>query len=83
VLTHKGEEEGVFTALYNVKKKFLGVGVVQEIDFTRKILKISTPVSDEISVVAMGKVKLDKNLKEIPGFEERNQMDFASSMKLF
>ncbi|MBS7616006.1 hypothetical protein KEJ45_02250 [Candidatus Bathyarchaeota archaeon] len=65
VVTWKGEEEGLLTALYNGERKFLGIGVLREIDYRRKAMKILTPVSNNISTVAIGKVKLDKNLREI------------------
>jgi len=71
VVIHKGEEEGLLVALYNNDKKFLGIGVIREIDYSRKTLKIFTPVSEGISIVALGKVKLDKNLKETPAFLEK------------
>lgn len=70
VITRKGEEEGLLTGLYDTQKKFLGIGIMQEIDFKRKVLKILTPVSGEISTVVVGKVKLDKNLREIPALNE-------------
>jgi polynucleotide 5'-hydroxyl-kinase GRC3/NOL9 len=73
VILRKGEEEGLLMALYNVERKFLGIGVLHEIDYARKTLKIFTPVSKEISIVSLGKVKLDKNLKEIPILAEENQ----------
>jgi polynucleotide 5'-hydroxyl-kinase GRC3/NOL9 len=71
VVIRKGEEEGLLVALYNNDKKFLGIGVIREIDYSRKTLKIFTPVSEGISIVALGKVKLDKNLKETPAFLEK------------
>ncbi len=83
VITRKGDEEGLLSALYNANRKFLGIGVLQEIDYIRKTLKILTPVSEEISTVALGKVKLNKNLKEIPFLEEENQSEFTTFRKLF
>jgi len=83
VLIHKGEEEGLLVALYDVERKFLGIGVLNEVDYTRKTLKIFTPVSEKISIVAVGRVKLDKNLKETPAFVEENQTDFTMFRKLF
>jgi len=83
VVTRKGEEEDILIALYNVERKFLGIGVLKEVDYARKTLKILTPVAKEISIVALGKVKLDKNLKEIPAFTEENQSEFATIRKLF
>ncbi|MDI6805459.1 MAG: Clp1/GlmU family protein [Candidatus Bathyarchaeia archaeon] len=70
VVIRKGEEEGLLVALYNNDRKFLGIGVLREIDYSRKTLKIFTPVSEGISIVALGRVKLDKNLKETPAFAE-------------
>jgi polynucleotide 5'-hydroxyl-kinase GRC3/NOL9 len=83
VVARKGEEEGLLAGMYDSKRKFLGVGVLQEIDYLRKSVKVSTPVSRDICVLALGKVKLDKNMKEIPTIEEENQVDFASFKKLF
>jgi polynucleotide 5'-kinase involved in rRNA processing len=59
----------------------MGIGTLQEIDYLRKTLKIFTPVSGEIAVVVIGKVKLDKNLKETPAFSEDE--DFSSLRRLF
>lgn len=77
-----GEEEGLVTALYGSGGKFLGIGVLLGIDYVRKALKIMTPVTEEISSVAIGKVRLDKNMKEIPSLEEE-PIDFTSLKKLF
>ncbi len=66
VVSWKGEEEGLITALYDGEKRFLGIGVLREINYWKKIMKIYTPVSCGICAVAIGKVRLDKNLKEIP-----------------
>jgi polynucleotide 5'-hydroxyl-kinase GRC3/NOL9 len=71
MITRKGEEEGLLTGLYDPQRKFLGIGIMQEIYFKRKVLKILTPVSGEISTVFVGKVKLDKNLREIPTLDEQ------------
>ncbi|MEM3696844.1 MAG: Clp1/GlmU family protein [Candidatus Bathyarchaeia archaeon] len=70
VVLRKGEEEGLLVALYNNERKFLGIGILREVDYNRKTLKIFTPVSEKISIVALGRVKLDKNLKETPAFIE-------------
>jgi polynucleotide 5'-kinase involved in rRNA processing len=83
VIIRKGEEEGLLTAMYNADRRFLGIGVLQEIDYLRRTMKILTPVSEEISTIVMGKVKLDKNLKEVPSFAEENQVDFKSFKELF
>ncbi len=82
-VARKGEEEGLLAGLYDSNRSFLGVGILQEVDFLRKTVKISTPVSQDICVLALGKIKLDKNMREIPITEEENQTDFPSFKKLF
>jgi polynucleotide 5'-hydroxyl-kinase GRC3/NOL9 len=83
VVVHKGEEEGLLMALYDAERKFLGIGSLREIDYARKTMKIYTPVSQRISIVTMGRVKLDENLKEIPISTEENQLSFTAFKNLF
>lgn len=84
VVVRKGEEEGLLMALYDAERKFLGIGVLLEIHYRRKVMKIYTPVSKDVSIVAIGKVKLDKNLKEIPpAFTEENQSNSTTFKRLF
>jgi polynucleotide 5'-hydroxyl-kinase GRC3/NOL9 len=77
VIHRKGEEEGLLLALYSAERKFLGIGILHEIDYARKTLKIFTPVSKEISIVSLGKVKLDKSLKEAPFLAEEKPVSFS------
>ncbi|MGD0495662.1 MAG: Clp1/GlmU family protein [Candidatus Bathyarchaeia archaeon] len=83
VVTRKGEEERLLAALYDDKRRFLGIGILQEVDYLRKALKVITPVSEEASILVLGKVKLDKNMKEISLTAEENNLDFSSFKKLF
>lgn len=83
VLIRKGEEEGLITSLCDAERKFLGIGILKEIDYLRKTIKISTSVPSDIAVATIGKVKLDKNMKETPAFEEENPPDFTRFSKLF
>lgn len=84
IVVRKGdEEEGLLIALHDANRKFLGIGVLQEIDYLRKTIKIFTPISGEISRITLGKVKLDKNFKEIQAFVEENQSGFTEFRKLF
>ena len=82
VVIRKGEEEGLLTALCSAEGKFLGIGVIQEIEYLRKTLKILTPVSQEVAIAVIGKVKLDKNMKEIPLISEENQTEFKTFSQL-
>jgi polynucleotide 5'-hydroxyl-kinase GRC3/NOL9 len=81
VVVRKGEEQGLLAALYDAERKFLGIGVVREIDYRRKTVKIYTPASKEVSIVAIGRVKLDKDLREIPVFTEEKQRIFRKFEK--
>ncbi len=69
-LIKKGDEEGLLLALYNGEEKFLGIGVLQEIDYLKRSIKILTPVTSEIASAKIGCLKLDKNMKEVPAFVE-------------
>jgi polynucleotide 5'-hydroxyl-kinase GRC3/NOL9 len=82
VVTRKGEEEGLLAGMYDAGGKFLGIGVLQEIDYLRKTVKVVSSVSGEVSTLVLGKIRLDKNMKEVPSFEESN-LDFGSISKLF
>jgi len=81
-IIRKGEEEGLLTGLYDNQRKFLGIGILQEIDFLKRVIKISTPVSGEIATVVLGKVKLDKNLKELPTFSDETLPEAKSFEEL-
>jgi polynucleotide 5'-hydroxyl-kinase GRC3/NOL9 len=83
VVTRKGEEEGLLAGVFDSNRKFLGIGVLQAIDYLRKSLKISTPVSGDICVLALGKVRLDKNMKEVPLTEEEDQTEPSLLKKPF
>jgi len=57
--------EGLLLGLYDAQRKFVGVGVLRKVDYTRKALKVLTSVSEKPASIALGKVRLDENLKEI------------------
>ncbi len=64
----QGEERGLLLGLYDAQRKFLGIGILREVDSLRKTLKVLTSVSAKPSSVAFGKVRLDETLKEAPTF---------------
>jgi len=82
-IIRKGQEEGALAALYSGDRRFLGIGVLQEVDYVRKALKILTPVSKEIATVVVGKVRLDKNLREIPQSSDEGQQGLTFTQRLF
>jgi polynucleotide 5'-hydroxyl-kinase GRC3/NOL9 len=57
--------EGLLLGLYDAQRKFLGIGVLRKVDYSRKALKVLTPVSEKPAGISLGKVRLDENLKEI------------------
>jgi polynucleotide 5'-hydroxyl-kinase GRC3/NOL9 len=65
-------EEGLLLGLYDSQRKFLGIGILCKVDYARKTLKLLTSVSEKPSNIAVGKVRMDKNLKEVPSSLEEN-----------
>jgi polynucleotide 5'-kinase involved in rRNA processing len=61
----QGERRGLLLGLYDSQRKFLGIGVLREVDAVRKTLKVLTSVSAKPSCVVFGKVRLDENLREV------------------
>ncbi len=64
----QSEGSGLLLGLYDAQRKFLGIGVLREVDSVRKTLKVLTSVSVKTKSVSFGKVRLDENLKETPTF---------------
>jgi polynucleotide 5'-hydroxyl-kinase GRC3/NOL9 len=67
------EERGLLLGLYDAHRKFLGIGVLREIDPRRKTLKVLTSVSTKPSRVVFGKVRLDEKFKEVAAFSGENE----------
>jgi polynucleotide 5'-hydroxyl-kinase GRC3/NOL9 len=74
------EEGGLLLGLYDAQRKFLGIGVLREVDSVRKTLKVLTSVSAKPSSIALGKVRLSENLKEAPTF--LGEKDAARQVKV-
>jgi polynucleotide 5'-hydroxyl-kinase GRC3/NOL9 len=60
------QQKGLLLGLHDAQKKFLGIGILQGIDYERKSLKVFTSVTTTPVNVAVGKVRLDDKLREIP-----------------
>ncbi len=65
-MIRKGEESGILLGLCDQKKRFLGIGVLRDVDYSRRKLKVLTSVLEKPSSIIFGKVWLDENLREIP-----------------
>jgi polynucleotide 5'-kinase involved in rRNA processing len=70
----QGEGDGLLLGLYDAQRKFLGIGILREVDSVRKTLKVRTSVSAKPASVAFGKVRLDENLKEAQTFLGENDV---------
>jgi polynucleotide 5'-kinase involved in rRNA processing len=68
----QGEGDGLLLGMYDSQRKFLGIGILREVDSVRKTLKVFTSVSAKPASVAFGKVRLDENFKETPTFLGEN-----------
>jgi polynucleotide 5'-kinase involved in rRNA processing len=62
---NQAPEKGVLVGLYGYEDKFLGIGVLREINQIRRVLKVQTAVSTKPSRIFIGKVCLDEKLREI------------------
>jgi len=62
---NQAPEKGVLVGLYASAGKFLGIGVLREINRIRRVLKVQTAVSAKPSRIVIGKVCLDEKLREI------------------
>jgi polynucleotide 5'-hydroxyl-kinase GRC3/NOL9 len=61
-----GREKGILVGLQDVKKRFLGIGIMLEYNRERRMMKVLTAVDSKISSVVVGRIKLDPELKELP-----------------
>jgi polynucleotide 5'-hydroxyl-kinase GRC3/NOL9 len=65
-LIHQGEEAGLLLGFCDGQKKFLGIGVLREVNYLKRKLKTLTSVSEKPSSIIFGRVWLDGNLREVP-----------------
>ena len=50
--------------LFDDEKKFLGLGVLLQIDSERKRIKVLTPVKEKPNTISIGRVEMDDSLRE-------------------
>ena len=56
-------KQGLIVGLYGANKKFLGIGVLKEINPRKNMVKIFTPVKEKIDEVEIGQTIADLNFK--------------------
>jgi polynucleotide 5'-hydroxyl-kinase GRC3/NOL9 len=64
-VVREGDEEGLLVALHDVKENFLGIGVLEGIDYERRVVRVYTPVRKGVASLIVGRVKLDRKGREI------------------
>jgi len=58
-------EQGLLVGFYGSGTKFLGIGVLREINHARRTLKVQTAVAAKPTRIVLGQVRLDEKLREI------------------
>jgi len=61
----EGDEEGLLVALHDNDENFLGIGIIEELDYQRRVLKVYTRVKKAVASIQVGQIKLDKAGKEL------------------
>jgi polynucleotide 5'-hydroxyl-kinase GRC3/NOL9 len=64
-IIQEGYEEGLLVALHDEKESFLGIGIVEGIDYVRRTIRVYTPVRKNVASLFLGRVKLDKTGREL------------------
>jgi polynucleotide 5'-kinase involved in rRNA processing len=59
------DEEGLLVALHDVRESFLGIGVLEGVDYERRVVRVFTPVREGVASLHLGRVKLDRMGREI------------------
>jgi len=64
-VVREGDEEGLLVALHDSNENFLGIGILEGIDYERRVVRVYTPVREGVSSLHLGRVKLDRKGREI------------------
>jgi polynucleotide 5'-hydroxyl-kinase GRC3/NOL9 len=69
VVLPSGEEKGLLVGLAGRDKNFLGIGVIQKIDYPRHVMHVYTPAKEEVGGIYFGQIKLKDDGQEITKIE--------------
>ncbi len=61
----EGDEEGLLVALHDENESFLGIGIIQTINYRRRVMKVYTRVKSRVASIHVGQVKLDRTGREL------------------
>ncbi|MEM1606550.1 MAG: Clp1/GlmU family protein [Candidatus Bathyarchaeia archaeon] len=62
---HEKDEKGLLISLEDNEGRFLGIGVISSIDYSRGILKMYTNVNGAVSKICVGQIRLNERGSEI------------------
>jgi len=60
----EGDERGLIVGLYDGAGSFLGLGLVQEIDYRRGFIRILSKAEGDVALIKLGRIKLDEKFSE-------------------
>jgi polynucleotide 5'-hydroxyl-kinase GRC3/NOL9 len=69
-LLRQGDEEGLVVALENSDGTILGIGTMSGINFNKQTITVRTSVTEPVSKITIGCIKLDKNGHETGNYLE-------------
>ena len=61
----EGDEKGLLVAANDRDGHFLGIGIIDEMDYERRVLKVYTNVKKGVASINVGQIKLDKSGREL------------------
>ncbi|RLE55146.1 MAG: hypothetical protein DRJ40_09330 [Thermoprotei archaeon] len=64
VVVREGDERGLLCGLYSSDGSFLGLGILQEINFRKGEVKVLTPAKKRVSTIHVGRIRLDEYFNE-------------------
>jgi polynucleotide 5'-hydroxyl-kinase GRC3/NOL9 len=68
-ILQKGLEEGLIAGLLGKDGEFMGLGLIDEIDYNRRSIKLRTRYTGPIEALKIGNVKLNEKMKEVAHFD--------------
>lgn len=69
VVTWPGEERGLIVGLLAPDLSYLGLGLIREIDYVKRVMEILTPVEGIIGIIQVGLVRLDEDFREVAKYQ--------------
>jgi len=70
LVTVRGHEKGLLVGLLDNNLLCLGIGIIEEIDYSNKLLRIKTYVDKDPHYIAFGQIKLSERGEEISKYRD-------------